>query len=879
MTDLTELYKRLTLVLLASCTFTAGACGTDSPSVQVPPGDGGGGGTPPPDPGDPAPPAPPAVFSKRASRSSTIAISDDDSHVAMVNPDDGSLSVFQTSDNSRISKTLTGPNPSSVVIAGDGKTAYVANRGDGTITRVINIDGGTPKADARVDVGAEPVGLALSPSGLKLFVAEFAEGRISVLDTQNELAILDTIPFDRPRALLVTNNGDESDDDETLVASRYYGIPVAGKEAKDDGRTGLVVTWPLTSLHTATRITLSPIDSGFPKGGTLGAATVTTSPNQLAAIAAASGRIYITSVSASPEGPTRFDNNVFPVVYVADLKAGTEVRDASGTTNIARKIRDLIGTSTPDAPRFIPGDLSDIAFLDGTQVAYAVGKAGDLMVRLKYGTGLDVGATNGPKEIDLAGDGTIGLCQAPTGLVVTKSLGSGGRGYVNCFASRRLAVVDFQKQAMTQTVEASPVGANGVAESVRRGERFFFTGRGRWSNDGFTTKTDPADPTKTVTDNQGNGAKGGEGWSSCGSCHPDGLTDNITWIFGSGPRQTTSMDGSFSHGTGAQKQRVFNWTSVNDEMHDFELNVRNVSGGLGVITTATAPRTCNNLDRTTGEQQASATIAAMGASTKDLADNATLANCGHKDWDDITAFVKTISPVHARKFSDTDSIARGKQLFLDGGCANCHGGAGWTVSNLGYTPAGGGATALATQPFAIPAFLSNFMYNDDPKGANKPRTQISNQPILPLDETGRAEPKPITILQLACSLRNVGTFGLPGTDTDSLAATELLERRAAGEDRAEGRSGYNVPSLYGLAAGAPYLHHGQAATLADLFTDPRWDTHTNAGNFNFTTIRLTQDGAIDDLSAFLLSIDASTPEIALPIADANTGKTFDACAK
>ncbi len=74
----------------------------------------------------------------------------------MVNPDDGSLSVFQTSDNSRISKTLTGANPSSVVIAGDNTTAYVANRGDGTVTRVINIDGGTPKADAVVSVVPSP---------------------------------------------------------------------------------------------------------------------------------------------------------------------------------------------------------------------------------------------------------------------------------------------------------------------------------------------------------------------------------------------------------------------------------------------------------------------------------------------------------------------------------------------------------------------------------------------------------------------------------------------------------------------------------------------------------------------------------------------------
>jgi YVTN family beta-propeller protein len=114
------------------------------------------------------------VFSTRTSRSSAIAIADDDAHIAMVNPDDGSLTVFQTSDHVRTAKLATGGNPSSVVIAPDGKTAYVANRADGTVVRVTGLDGAAPAINATVDVGAEPAGLALSPSGKRLFVAEYA---------------------------------------------------------------------------------------------------------------------------------------------------------------------------------------------------------------------------------------------------------------------------------------------------------------------------------------------------------------------------------------------------------------------------------------------------------------------------------------------------------------------------------------------------------------------------------------------------------------------------------------------------------------------------------------------------------------------------------
>ena len=117
------------------------------------------------------------MFSARISRSSTIAITEDNSHIAMVNPDDGSLSVFATADNSRTAKVPTGANPSSVVISADNKTAYVSNRGDATVVKITGIDGGTPTISGMADVGAEPAGLALSPSGKRLFVAEFAGSR------------------------------------------------------------------------------------------------------------------------------------------------------------------------------------------------------------------------------------------------------------------------------------------------------------------------------------------------------------------------------------------------------------------------------------------------------------------------------------------------------------------------------------------------------------------------------------------------------------------------------------------------------------------------------------------------------------------------------
>ncbi|MDQ3298787.1 MAG: beta-propeller fold lactonase family protein [Myxococcota bacterium] len=831
--DESETYTRLAFATCAALAVGGGVlagglagCGSDS---------GGGDDGPDPD-----------RIALHESRSSTIALAEDGSRVAMVNPDDGTLSVFQTSDHARLSKIATGKSPSSVVITADGTTAFVANRADGTVVRIRGIEGGTPAVDATAEVGAEPVALALSPTGKRLFVAEFADSRISVIDTAT-MQIVQSLPVDRPRALLVTNNADASEDDEVLAVTQFYGTPVAGREARDDGRLGKVRLYSLADLGQVKDITLAPLDSGFPKGGVATNPTITTSPNQLAALATANGKLFITSVSASPEGPTRFDNNVFPVVHVADLADAAEVTGAAGSTNLARKIYDANPTPSPASPRFIPGELSDIEFVRGSNVAYVLGRAGDVMVRVAFGASVDVGSTQN-KQIDLAGNDTLGKCQGPSGLVID---GERQKAYVNCWLTRRMAIIDLGAQSMAQTVEASPAPANATELAIQRGKRFYFTGRGRWS--------------AAVA----NGAKGGEGWSSCGSCHPDGLSDNITWVFAAGPRQTTSQDGSFSHGPGAQKQRIFNWTGIFDEHHDFERNTRDVSGGLGAITTAPTLADCNQLDKET--QVSLAGIGGLAKPLKELADDAAVATCGHKDWDDIDSFVKTIAPVGKTRIAEPASVDRGRQLFVDGGCAKCHGGAGWTISRRMFTPASATNSSLTTTAYTRPTFFpATWQYDNN----GQSRTQISAQPAIGTgDATGPAEPAAIAIAEVACGIRNVGTFGLLG----DAAGTDALELRPANGAlvRAQGRAGYNVPSLYGLALGAPYLHHGQAPTLRDLFLDSRWTFHTNAGNANFS-VTLGQPGKLDDLTAFLLSIDATTPEIAVPT-DAATGGSFDAC--
>lgn len=774
---------------------------------------------------------------KRVSKSGTIAISDDDATVAMVNPEDGSVSFFNTANNQKLATLKTGGEPSAVVIAGDNTTAFVANRADATVVKITGINTNAPSVAGSVPVGSEPTGLALSPLGGKLFVAEYGESHLSVIDTAAMTRADFVASVRNPRAIAVTNNLDNNEADELVIVPEFFGDPQADGEAKNNGRKGRVHLYGVDGSDKGV-VNLDPF------ANTTAGIEAQTAPNQLYSVAITNGRFFVPSVSASPALPLNSKNNVYPVIYVGDLTTKQQVLGGSGTFNPAEQILAL------PAPQNFLGELVDLDFVPGTNIAYAVSRAGDAVQRIDFSASPPSLGSGNKKQIDVLGTGTM-QCQNPSGIVMGAKL---QKAYVNCWVSRRLAVLDLTNQAVETVVDSTPLAAAGsAAEKIDHGRRLFFTGRGRWSGDG----TGMMPPTA-------NGH--GQAWSSCGTCHPDGLTDNITWIFAAGPRQSTSMDGSFSHGPGAQKQRIFNWTAIIDEMHDFEANTRGTSGGLGAITTMNCGTLASEVRTATNGFLAGA--------------NATLASaagaCAPNDWDDINEYSKTIRPPKGRRFLDAASVSRGAALFgaAQAACVKCHGGAGWTVSRRFYTPTSNNMTMQASTAYAAPPANLNtasFSKNLVQIAAQRPDTADAAEDQFALPPA-----------QLSCNIREVGTFGVPGdtTRTNGLEVAPPRDAVATGggtmmTNRAQGRRGYNAPSLYGLQVGGPFLHHGQAKTLDELFNDAKWGNHWKAGNPNFLSgASAAADRA--DLINFLWSIDASTPEQAVPAGFDNTTATGQA---
>ncbi len=90
----------------------------------------------------------------------------------------------------------------------------------------------------------------------------------------------------------------------------------------------------------------------------------------------------------------------------------------------------------------------------------------------------------------------------------------------------------------------------------------------------------------------------------------------------------------------------------------------------------------------------------------------------------------------------------------------------------------------------------------------------------------------------------------------------------AAQGGAPDSNGYNPPSLFGVQVGAPYFHAGNARTLEELFS-PTFGAHWKAltKNANF----LVQNGDVAKLVAYLLSIDADKPDLAIPVTGAQGG--------
>src|SRR5262245_3754674 len=820
-------------------------------------------------------------------KSGPIAITADGRKVVAVNTDTDTVSFFAVGDNGSLTKVQevpVGREPRSVATLLSKPLAYVANAVSGTVS-VLDVDDFSTVAT--VEVGTEPQALVASPNGLFVYVANASDDTVDVIDTHTN-RIIATIPVGRsPRALAITNDGDKDDLDEVLYVPNFFARPRAGfappSTANLGGTDGAAAAFPagargqavigegifddsreavIDVVSAATRtvvahVVLGPIaDTGFnfPRGafvnttagdaprtifadgGTDGTQAQPTGafPNLLQSIVLFGGRGFVPNSAASPEPPLRFNLNVQSLVSVFDTGTNLEITDQ--TFNMNRGINFDLPAGLLDAQirdntdRLFPSAPVDIDCSEATQTCWVVSQGSDFIVRMNFdATGkptINAPGAPGPFAvspvvriftIDPANATSSG--RNPRGIVLDAT---GTHGYVTCPTTRDVIVADLLGNTVLQRVRSSALPIDPLAQSILRGKIDFFTSRPFWSD---------------------------RGWGGCWSCHPDGRTDNVTWSFEAGPRQTVSLDGTFSNTEGLADQRLLNWTPVRDENPDFELNTRGVFGGRGFIVT----NTDINMDGITPDSDPNVRNYGPASSHRAL------------QQDDITNWIAFAIRSPIAPPSTSGNPNRGRVLFgataPDGAnCVACHSGNKWTTSRVTYDPVDvnpvpGTDTGIVNLADPLSVFLNGF---NSAAGAGR----ACEVPAPP----GAAERLRI--------LRQVGTF----------TATNPIEVRhgalspintvapALAVAAAFGGDGFNTPSLLGIGDTAPYFRTGAAATLEEVFgigTDPNLlpaaQAHWRAGTGGAANILDSDPTAVTDVISFLRTIDDNTPPF--PAAD------------
>jgi cytochrome c peroxidase len=183
-------------------------------------------------------------------------------------------------------------------------------------------------------------------------------------------------------------------------------------------------------------------------------------------------------------------------------------------------------------------------------------------------------------------------------------------------------------------------------------------------------------------------------------------------------------------------------------------------------------------------------------------------------------------------------VEAGRRLFIDQGCASCHGGQLWTSSVKDFVspPA---ATDVFTETNPAPAppaapigvsYINRFLRDI---GSFNLGVAGGNNPIG--DNVGGIE-------KASAALNAAGVAG---------AAPDGLGFDFNGDGRG---TGFSPPSLLGINAVPPYYHNGACETLECVVSNVR---HRTANNTRPDL--LTSERAREQLVAFLRTIAAGTP--------------------
>ena len=327
----------------------------------------------------------------RTSNSSPIAVTPNDRYVWVANPEKNTVTEFEVGgdQNRKMLEIGVGEEPTHIAINPTNRWIWVANTVSGTVSVIDAIDPEKPTVFQNIDVGTEPYGIAITPNGKYVYVANSRSNDVTVIEAAT-YQIITTIKGvgPEPRGIAITNDGDDSDDDEKVYVTQFLSTDRRGVNiGADDYKEGRVTVISTETQAKVNEIALAPIaDTGFLSNGSalerIAAATpaaftrVTGAfPNQLLGIAIYGNKAYLPNTGASPDGPVRFNVNLQALVSVIDVEKDEEVK--AQTFNMNRGMN--LEAAGPN--KIFPSSPWAVAFKRSKREGYVVSAASNILVK------------------------------------------------------------------------------------------------------------------------------------------------------------------------------------------------------------------------------------------------------------------------------------------------------------------------------------------------------------------------------------------------------------------------------------------------------------------------------------------------------------------
>jgi large repetitive protein len=445
----------------------------------------------------------------------------------VVNPDNDSVSVFDTVTQALLAEIGVASQPRTLALAPSGRV-WVVNKQAASLS-LIDPSSLSVVQTIALARGSLPYGIVMGSDG-SAYVALEGLGRVQKFNSAGTLT--GDIALAGARHLAMSLDGSK------LLVSRFVTAPQPGESSAlvRNNLNGVLTGGEVTELDPATmarRRSFVLRHSDRPDSTISGRGV----PN------------YLGAAAISPDGksawlPSKQDNIMRGV-----LRDGLGLDFQNSVRAISSRL-DLVAQAE-DYPARVDHDNSGLA---SAAVFHPSGAF--VFVALETSRQVAILDAQGRRELF-----RIEAGRAPQGLTLSSD---GRRLFVSNFMDRSVGMfdlaplLDYGEYRTVQMATLNTVRTERLSAAVLKGKQFFYDAR----------------DTRLARD----------AYLSCASCHNDGAHDGRTWDFtgfGEGLRNTISLKGRAGVGQG-----LMHWTGNFDEVQDFEAQIRSFAQGTGLMSDA-----------------------------------------------------------------------------------------------------------------------------------------------------------------------------------------------------------------------------------------------------------------------------------------------------